>query len=211
MECKYSRVSFRTEIDLEGQLSRLSFGRLILVSTKLVPFDRSSVSCVFQSREKMNSFLRVFPGRRTRSLSYARFPFAELDKVIQIICQKGWWHTSRVGCYELDGKHCFIDRRGDGFAIRRYNGEPYWNICLLNGNQYKNVGLETLKEIFEQLVINDISLILPKTPFEYISPITSEETEPYLERDSVWPPSEKMSIIEAQELEKEWNSNKNER
>lgn len=156
----------------------------------------------------MNSFLRVFPGRGTRSLSYARFPFTELNSVIQILCQKGWCHTSRVGCYELDGKHCFIGYNRGGFAIRRYNGEPYWNICLLNGNIDKNISLETLKEILNQLVAGGISLSLPETPLEYIPPITDEETNSYLETKTVLSPSEQTSIIEAQDLEKQWHLNR---
>lgn len=159
---------------------------------------------------KMHSFLRTFNGRGTYSLSYARFPVEELDKVLAILVANKCWVTQRIGCYELDGKYCIvkqIDRKSCGFSIRRKNGEPCWNICLLNGNMHPNISFEDLADIFSLLKDGGVSLSLPKEHCEYIPPITKEEADK--NRDEIVllrHPVDKTNVEDAQVEELKWNN-----
>lgn len=158
----------------------------------------------------MNSFLRVFYGRdSSRSLSYARFPFEELEKVTQILECNNCQVTRKIGWHELDGKYCclkYIAGGIYGFALRRNNGEPMWNICLLVDNYHKNIQLEELAKVFETLKENGINLTLPKVEFEYIPPVSAEVSARYREEINGWYSAvDQIDIAEIQEIEAEWH------
>lgn len=160
-------------------------------------------------------FLHMFYGQDDLSGgSYARFPVDELEKVKKILRDNKISIDERIGCCELDGKMCatklMLDDSGwksRGFAIRRKNGEPFWNICPLSCAYIPNMKFKNLEEIFLILKENGVLLTLPSYDFEPIPRVSVEEANKHRSDIRGWSIVDSIDIEESLKIEKIWYEN----
>ena len=158
----------------------------------------------------LNKFLRIFAGHHKASCSYARFPYEQLDEVLECIKKSETFsYTEMIGIHELDGKICVSFHepctiKSKWCCIRRKNGEDHWNIALINSH-YENFNKMVMLNFFQFLKDNDIKLVLPQQKFEYILPVSKEEAEKYTDSEiRMWSRTNQITLIESQEDEKKW-------
>lgn len=157
----------------------------------------------------MNKFLRTFHGHnRKPSCSLARFKFEDLNQVLQLINDDGqhtYSYTTHIGRHELDGKYCIrLCGSGRWICFRRKNGEPSWNICGINSQVFEDFLASEMNAFYDFLTNNGIEIQMPKYSFEYIPPITEDESKKYIVGTRGWSATDSVSVLESQEYEKKW-------
>ncbi len=157
-------------------------------------------------------FLRTFHGHAGRSCSYARFPYEQLDTVLNVIKDSNTYtKTDNIGIHELDGKICVFAKNAlktEVCCIRRKNGEDCWNVCLLRSPSWNDFSDNTMLE-FLSFLKGIVDLQLPKEEWEYLQPLSEETVQKYTVEEKMWGRTDNFTIRQAEELEKGWNEDRN--
>lgn len=161
-----------------------------------------------QSKQEILPFLRTFYGHHSGvSNSYGRFPYEQLEAVLKLVNDDSKYLKTTINRAEIDR---FIAIRTmfptKYILLRRKNGEPYWNICLVKSHIFNDFDNDDLFNFITMLKDNKIDVILAKTRNEYIPPITEEESKKYLDPDvNKWDSiTDSNNILKVQEFELEW-------
>lgn len=159
------------------------------------------------SKPEILPFLRSFNGHHSGvSASYGRFPFEQLEDVLKLVSNSNYSQT-RVDRAEVER---FIAIRTmfppKYILLRRKNGEPFWNICLVASHVFEDFSNDDLYDFITFLKDNKIDVVLAKTKYEYIPPITEEESQKYIDSRAGYYDSKTDSnnILETQKVELTW-------
>lgn len=130
---------------------------------------------------KAYKFLRTFSGHNATALSYARFPYEQLDKFEKFLKKsENYNHVNGLDRCELTGLLCIRNGRNQYMALRRFNGEAFWNITNIASHVFRDFDnqeiINFLKEIDEK---TSIDLKVPSHDYEYIEPSDQLTKEKY--------------------------------
>lgn len=158
----------------------------------------------------LNRYLRTFGGHGAVSCSYARFPYSQLDIVLNAINNSAnYSYTECIGRMEIDGYVCVQNNNcREWCMIRRKNGENYWNICAVCSHIFKDFSKHTMLEFFYLLEQSGVTLSIPTYDLEPIATIDhatiQDHTDPNVRG---WCRTDSMTVDEAQKLEAGWLRN----
>lgn len=151
-----------------------------------------------------NRFLRTFSGHNRSAFVYARFPFEKLDKFKKFVKENDYRLYNGLDRCELRGLIC-IEKNGRYMALRRYNGEAYWNITNIASTAYhdfSDVGIDIFLQFLQDA---GIDLIVPKTDLEYIPPSDEATREKYTDPECRgFGDTSNVKIHKIKAREKEW-------
>jgi hypothetical protein len=177
---------------------------------------------------KLKKFLRVFHGRGNFFHTYIRFDVNSLDKLLEafkksdinknddmFLKYKLWVHTDYHRC-ELDRLYCIESEPRGLMMIRRKCGEQKWNICWrdVSADGYSPPKMSAIQTLLDILIEAEIDFELAKKNAQYIEPIPLPLAQTMIDTDlsenkSIWTRTfDSFTILEAQEVELNWNNDR---
>lgn len=191
----------------EKHLEERAQKKLDAVNEKLASIE-NQIKELKQSNNDPPRFLRWFASHMKDVMSFARFPYSQLNTFKEIVKELGFYTTNRIGSCELDGLFCF-EMNNNWYSIRRFNGEDHWNITTIGSHCRSDPSSEEIKLFIEELQKHDeLTLVVPKTDLEYIPP--QEYIKSFVEDDvEGWCETSSFTIKECQRRElKSYESHK---
>lgn len=160
---------------------------------------------------KPNRFLRTFNGHNKRAISYARFPFEQLEDFRIFIKNSTGYSIVTLDRFELQGLLCITNNYHHYLVLRRYNGEEYWNITNIASHVFPDFTDVEILDFFTNIkAFNDknnikINLTIPFHDFQYIEPTNDSTKLKYTnEKENRFGMTCTAHISQIEEIEKKW-------